>query len=138
MKQISLRTDPEVYEQLKLICIKNKKNIYDVITDMMKKYVFENKDILNSIGTKPIMELPEFFGDTMDWFQYVKNLDKANFEKMAFRNHFLKYLLEYYVTQNGNGIELYHKFSLDPFKKSSDFEFLTKHQIYSTVHSMRS
>ena len=137
MKTVSLRTDPDIYEKLKLICIINRENVYDVLTDLMKKYVSDNEDTLNSIRAEAPMELPDFFGDQYKWFDYVNKIDKNTFGDIANRNYFLRYLLHYYATQHNNDVELYEKLEFKEFKKSKDFEFLTQNHIYSTVQGLK-
>ncbi len=136
MENINFKTDGELYDKFRLVCTMNKIKFQDKLTELIKKYVSENENLLSNpeIQEKMGQGLPDFFAEPRKWHRYIYESDTTRFNEITNRIHLLRFLLHDYVIQKGyklddvvettklkNALHL-----LEVFRKSEDGKHLSK------------
>ncbi len=139
MKSVYFHTDEVIHKKFKMVCAINDIDMGKTLTELMKKYVKDNDELLDSpqIQGKIPPEIPSFYGDHADWNKYVSSVTKLGIENFATRITFLRYLLHIYLIDKDKTSEIYRTFhSPKYFQESVDFKHLQKFGIIRTVKSM--
>lgn len=135
---MNFKTELALYDKFRIINTIKKEKHQNVLTKLIENYVTENEKLIENPEIQKVVQpkLPEFFGEQKDWEHYVRRLDKTDFENMATRVTFLRFLLHNHVINKHDDIDL--KIALKNvqfFQKSDDYKFLSN-GIFSAVQQM--
>jgi hypothetical protein len=137
MKSVYFHTDESVHKKFKMVCAINEADMGKTMTELMKKYVKDNEELISSpqIQGKIPPEIPSFYAEQEDWRKYVNRARKLEIENFATRITFLRYLLHIYLIDSDKDFEIYQSLHHpEYFKESDDYKFLHKNKI---IHSIR-
>ena len=136
MHNVNFKTDEALYQKFKMINTILEKKHQNVLTELIEKYVAENKKYIENPEIKAVTQatLPTFFGSTDDWKHYAMKLDMTDYVNVVMRLEFIQYLLLHHRNRKHNDTAFltYLKDNND-FRKTNEFRYLAKLNIYQSV-----
>ena len=136
MHNVNFKTDEALYQKFKMINTILEKKHQNVLTELIEKYVAENKKYIENPEIKAVTQatLPTFFGSTDDWKHYAMKLDMTDYVNVVMRLEFIQYLLLHHRNRKHNDTAFltYLKDNND-FRKTNEFRYLVKLNIYQSV-----
>jgi hypothetical protein len=86
-KLVNFRADEELYNELKMLALKERTTVKGLITDLVAEYVKNHKDgnpqfKLDQFNDPDFIACPAFYRSPTDWENYIKKADVKEKEKL--------------------------------------------------------
>lgn len=86
-KLVNFRMDDDIYQKLKMLALKERKPVKDIITNQIEDYVKKHGDgnpqfTIDQFEDPNFIACPAFYRSPTTWDTYLKNQDPKELEKV--------------------------------------------------------